>query len=141
MNKQQIAVKNYLMKAYRIDARINSKLEQIASLSELACKATTVMSDMPGSPNRNIHKTENVIVKIVDLQEEIKRDMEGLVDLKKQIVDSINTVQDPELRTLLELRYLSYHGWEQIATEMYYGIDNIFKLHRKALEQIEIPVQ
>lgn len=129
------------MKAYRIDARINSKLEQIASLNDLACKATSVMSDMPGNPNRNIHKTENVIVKIVDLQEEIKKYMEGLVDLKKEIVDCIKTVQDSELCTLLELRYLSYLGWEQIATEMNYGLDNIFKLHRKALEQIEIPVQ
>lgn len=141
MNKQQTAAKNYLMKAYRIDIRISNKLEQIALLNALATKATSVISDMPGSPNRNIHKTEDVIVKIVDLQEEVKADMEGLVDLKKQIMDSINQVEDPELRTLLELRYLSYLSWEQIAGEMYYGIDNIFKLHRKALDQIEVPVQ
>ena len=67
--------------------------------------------------------------------------MEGLVDLKKQILDSINKVEDPELRTLLELRYISYMSWENIASEMFYGIDNVFKLHRKALEQIEVPVQ
>ena len=36
MNKQQIAGKNYLMRAYRIDNRINSKLDQIAALNDLA---------------------------------------------------------------------------------------------------------
>ena len=141
MNKQQIAAKNYLMRAYRIDTRINSKLEQIQSLNDLATKATSVISDMPGNATRNVHKTEDVIVKIVDLQNEIKEAMEGLVDLKKQILDSINKVEDPELRTLLELRYISYMSWENIAAEMFYGIDNVFKLHRKALEQIEVPVQ
>ena len=49
MNKLQIAAKNYLMRAYRIDKRINSKLDQIASLNDLATRATSDISDMPGS--------------------------------------------------------------------------------------------
>ena len=40
MDKQQTAVKNFLMKAYYVDEHINSKLEQVASLNELAVKAT-----------------------------------------------------------------------------------------------------
>ena len=141
MNQHQTDAKNYLMKAYRIDTRINKKLEQLTSLNELACKATTVISDMPGSPNRNVHKTEDVIIKILDLQEEIKKEMEGLVDLKRQILDSISKVEDSQLRTLLELRYISYLTWEQIAEEMNFGIDNVFKLNRKALDRIDVPLQ
>ena len=41
MDKQQTAVKNFLMKAYYMDERINSKLEQVASLRALATKATS----------------------------------------------------------------------------------------------------
>ena len=47
MNKQQIAAKNYLMRAYRIDNRINSKLDQIVALNDLATRATSNISDMP----------------------------------------------------------------------------------------------
>ena len=43
--------KEYLSQALNIDRSINSKLEQVASLHELATKATTLMSDMPGSAN------------------------------------------------------------------------------------------
>lgn len=60
-----MTVKKYLSQAYKIDNDINSKLEQVASLRDLATKATSTMSDMPGSLNRNIHKMEDAIVKII----------------------------------------------------------------------------
>lgn len=139
MNRQQTAAKNYLMRAYRVDQRIENKLEQIALLNDLATKATVTYSDMPGSPNRNIHKMEDVIVKIIDIKTEIHADMLELVDLKKETMDCIKRVEDPELQLILELRYLSYMSWERIAEELGYGIDNVFKLHRKALDFIEVP--
>ena len=44
-----MTVKEYLSQAYRIDQRINSKLEQVASLRALATKATSTLSDTPPS--------------------------------------------------------------------------------------------
>ncbi len=139
MNRQQTAAKNYLMRAYRVDQRIENKLEQIQLLNDLAAKATATYSDMPGSPNRNVHKMEDVLVKIIDIKTEINADMLELVDLKKETMDCIKQVDDPELQLILELRYLNYVGWEQIAGDLGYGIDNVFRLHRKALDFIEVP--
>ena len=62
-----MTAKEYLSQAFRIDQRINSKLAQVASLNDLATKATSVFNDMPGRPNRNIHKMEDAILKIIDL--------------------------------------------------------------------------
>ena len=139
MNRQQTAAKNYLMRAYRVDQRIENKLEQIQLLNDLVAKATVTYSDMPGSPNRNVHKMEDVLVKIIDIKTEINADMLELVDLKKETMDCIKQVDDPELQRILELRYLNYVGWEQIAGDLGYGIDNVFRLHRKALDFIEVP--
>ena len=36
MNKQQTEIKEYLSQAFRIDQRIQSKMEQVASLNDLA---------------------------------------------------------------------------------------------------------
>ena len=58
--------KEYLGQAYRIDQRINSKIEQVSALNNMATKATSTISDMPGSATRNIHRMEDVIVKIID---------------------------------------------------------------------------
>jgi hypothetical protein len=83
------------------------------------------------------HRMEDVIVKMVDLESEINADLEDLIDLKTEIVATIKRVSSPELQTLLELRYLCFKTWEQIAVDMNYGIDNIFRIHRRALNCIE----
>ena len=139
MNKQQIATKNYLMRAYRIDQRIENKMEQIARLNDLATKATVTYSDMPRNPNHAGSRMEDAILSIIDLQTEINQDMLELVNIKREIMTSIKAVNDPELQLLLELRYLNYVSWEQIALQMNFSIDNIFKLHKKALDLVEVP--
>lgn len=98
----------YLEQAYRIDQRINCKIEQVSSLHSLVTKANSTLTDMPGSPNRNIHRMEDIIVKIVDLENEINQDIDMLVDLKSEIMQAIKKVDDLELQTLLEQRYLNF---------------------------------
>ena len=50
-----MTVKEYLGQAYRLDQRINSKLEQVASLNELATKCTSTLTGMPRNPNRGAY--------------------------------------------------------------------------------------
>ena len=134
-----MTAKEYLGQAYRLDQRINSKLEQVLSLRELTTKATATMSDMPGGGSRNVYKMQDIIGKIVDLESEINADIDKLVDLKREMVTVIKAVTDPELQTLLELRYLCFKTWEQIAVDMQYSTRNIYKLHDTAISAIKIP--
>lgn len=134
-----MTTKEYLGQAYRLDQRINSKLEQVMSLRDLATKATSTLSDVAPSGTRNVHRMEDIIVKIVDLENEINRDIDNLVDLKREMVSVIKAVTDPELQTLLELRYLCFKSWEQIAVEMEYSIQHIFRLHDKSIKEIVLP--
>ena len=129
--------KEYLGQDYRIDQRINSKIEQVSALNYMATKATSTISDMPGSASRNIHRMEDVIVKIIDLQNEINADIDELVDFKAEVMSVIKSIDNLEYQTLLELRYLCFKPWEQIAIELGYSINNVFKMHRKAIELLE----
>lgn len=131
--------RTYLEQAYRIDQRINSKIEQVASLHNLATKANSTLTDMPGSPNRNIHRMEDIIVKIVDLENEINQDIDMLVDLKTEIMQVIKKVDDLELQTLLEQRYLNFRTWEQIAVDMGYNVRHLYRMHDKALKVLQVP--
>lgn len=129
-----MTTKEFLSQAHRIDQRINSKLEQIISLRELATKATSTLSDMPVSGTKSQSRMADIVAKIVDLESEINADIERLVEIKKDIVSTIKKVQNPELQTLLELRYLCFRTWEQIALEMGYSIQNAYKLHDRAIK-------
>lgn len=129
-------VKTYLGQAYRIDKRINSKLEQVVSLRELATKATSTLNEANTGGSRNIHSMEKIIAKMMDLEAEINRDIDVLIELKKEIVYLIKKVENPEYQTLLELRYLCFKTWEQIAVEMGYSIQNAYKMHDRAIEAV-----
>lgn len=129
--------KEYLSQAYRIDQRINSKLEQIKNLRELATKATSTISETGVCDSGNKQRMESNVVKIVDLEREINEDIDMLIEVKKGIMAMIKKVENPEYQTLLELRYLCFKRWEQIAVEMGYGIDNIYKMHQKSLKYMK----
>lgn len=132
-------VKEYLGQAYRLDQRINSKLEQLESLNGLATKCTSTLTGMPKNPNRSTSMVADAVAKIVDLQIEINRDIDLLVDLKCDMVRIIKSVDNAEYQTLLELRYLCFKTWEQIAVDMNYCIDNVYRIHRKAIHAVILP--
>lgn len=135
MTEQQKKAKDYLSQAYRIDTRINSKIEQVNSLHSLATKATSTLSDIPPSGTRNVHRMEDIIAKIISLESEINADIDELVDLKRNITKLIKKIDNTEYQTLLELRYLTFKKWEEIAVEMSRSIRSTYDLHDEALEQ------
>lgn len=138
MNKQQQEAKDYLMGAKYIDVSIRSKLEQIESLKNLATKATSTLSDMPGSPNLNIYKLEDVIVRLIDLQNEISEDIKELIAVKQNINRSISQIEDRHERIVLEERYLRNSKWEDIADACDCSMRQIFRIHDGALKKVEI---
>lgn len=131
-----MTIKEYLSQAYRIAQRINSKLEQIKNLRELATKATSTISETGVCDSGNKQRMESIIVKIVDLEREINCDIDILVDLKKDIMAIIKKVKNPEYQTLLELRYLCFKKWEQIAIDMGYTRRHLERMHINALKLV-----
>ncbi len=134
-----MTAKEYLSQAYRLDRRINSKLEQVASLNELATICTSTLTGMPRNPNRATSTMADAVAKIIDLQAEINRDIDRLVDLKRDMVRAIKSINNTEYQTLLELRYLCFKTWEQIAVDMGYNVRHVYRLHDEAVESLTIP--
>ena len=134
-----MTARDYLSQAYRLDQRINSKLEQVESLNELATKVSSTLTGMPKNPNRASSTMADTVTKIIALQAEINNDIDRLVDLKREMVAVIKAVANTERQTLLELRYLCFKTWEQIAVEMNYTVRNVHLLHKEALKAVVVP--
>ena len=133
-----MTVKEYLSQAKFLDQRINSKIQQVAALNDLATKATSTLTGMPRNPNHATSTMEEAIAKIIDLQAEINSDIDTLVDQKRDLSATIKAVGNTEYQTVLEKRYLCFETWEQIAVSMNYEIRYLYKLHGKALECVKI---
>lgn len=129
---------DFLSQAYRLDLRIDSKLEQLNFLNELAEKCTATISAMPRKPNQHISSMADTVARIVDLQKEIDGDIQQLIDIKRQIVASIKAVDNQEFQTLLELRFLCGYTWEEIAIKMGFSIQHTYRIRDRALKQIVV---
>lgn len=129
--------REYLSGAYLLDQRINAKLEQVTALRTLAAKATTDCSRERVQSSKNNGALESVVIKIIELEQDIDRDIDRLVDFKRSLSKIFAEVQQPELHLLLELRYLNYKTWEQIAEAMNYTWRNVMYMHKKALAMVE----
>lgn len=129
--------KEYLSRALWLDQRIKSKLEQLDTLRALAMKVGANLTEekVSGGNNTKSHM-ENTIAKIVDLEKEINEDIDRLVGIKAEIMETISRVDDPINQIILEMRYVNGKGWDEISRVLNYKDRSIFKIHSRALKEI-----
>ena len=132
-----MTAKEYLSQARYLDERINAKIKQVEALNTLATSATSVLTGMPHSPNKATSKMANIVDKIVDLQAEINRDIDALVDLKGEMRSKLEMVPAEDYKAILEMRYLCFMSWEQIASNLGLSVPYTYKLHDRALKGFE----
>jgi DNA-directed RNA polymerase specialized sigma24 family protein len=133
-------VKEYLHQAYRLDHRINSDIEEMARLREMA---TSVSSPVFGDKVQTSHSGEAPFVryveKIMALEEQINAEIDTLVDLKEQIRGVIDKVPDTDERMVLRYRYVHNYTWEQIGDELNADKSTVRRWHGNALLHAEMP--
>ena len=136
-----MTAKEYLEQAQTLDRQIDSKIMVLDRLRALATRTTSVLSGSVVSRSRNEHSMEDAIAKIVDMEQEINGDIDRLVEIKEKITQMIRRIPDPDCQTVLELRYLCYKSWEEIANMMNRTKSNLYKIHTKALEMAEVQIK
>ena len=127
----------YLGQAYRLDQRINSKLQQVESLRSLTRKVTASYDGETVFHTRNVTSLEDTIFRLMEAEEELNRQIDELVVLKMDISRTINRVRNESLRLILEKRYLCFLQWDQIAAEMHYSRRWVLKRHARAVEVVD----
>ncbi len=134
-----MTAKEFLNRGYHLEQRITAKIAQLNALRDLTQKCTAVISGMPGSKNASASRLEETVAKIVDCENDLTAIIDELVDTRKEIADSIDTVKSVDQRLVLEMRYLGYKSWEEIASAMFCTVRTVYRLHGKALRNIKIP--
>ena len=129
----------YLKRYVWLDRRINTRINEIEKWRSRIGKITATLSDMPGGGG-SIYKNGDIAIidKIVDISRQIDQDIDELIIIKEEIESFIGALNNETLKTLMEYRYIDGQSFEWIAAEMYYSWRWIHKLHKRALEEIQI---
>ena len=79
----------------------------------------------------------DAVCKALDLEAEIRSDEIRLQEKKVFLLEIIGTIDICDCQTVLIKRYFEHLTWEEIASRMFYSIRWIYKLHGRALEEID----
>lgn len=126
----------YLSRYRRLNERIDRLLEEQSRWREMALKITPVLSQTPGGGNGS--PIERPMDKVLEIDEEINREIDELQTVRQEIRAALNQLEDENLKLLMEYRYIDGLTWEQIAVKMDISWRWSIKLHGKALGKIKI---
>jgi len=130
------AAKEYLSRAAGLDRLIGSKLEQLSSLRSMTQKVTASYEAETVCRSRNTSALQDAILRMLEAEEAIGREVENMLAVKTQIGNTITMVQNADYRLILEKRYLSFRSWDEIASDMNYSLRWLHVMHGRALEAV-----
>ena len=133
-----MTAKEYLQQAYRIDRKIRLDTEELAA-ARSALYGKTARYDSDGSkPVPCGNGTESAVLRVMELEERLTKEIDELTAKLREIELAVNAVPDEVQREVLTRRYLLYQKWEDIAEEMNYSVQHIFRLHGAALKNMRV---
>lgn len=131
-----MTVKEFLRSVREQDSLLRAYEQE---LEDLRRRAYNISSPKFGDKIQSNHlATLDEIVDKLDSQiEKVNAAWDELIDRRDMAKSLINTVEDESIRCVLYRYYILIQTWEQIAVEMNYTIRWVYKLHGKALQDLE----
>lgn len=120
--EKKVLLENYLTLDAEIDALINEKQKWYKRALKLKEDSQSVFA----------------LNKVISLEKEIDRKIDNLVDLRGAIYNSIEKLDDFMLKKILYLKYISGKTFEEIGEEVGYCTRQISRLHKKAIDMLNI---
>ena len=78
-----------------------------------------------------------MIKKVMSLEAEIEKSIDLIVDMRKNIVEAIEMIEDFNCQQVLYMKYIKGLTFSQIGDELLYCERQVSRLHKAAIEKIE----
>lgn len=131
------SAKAFFQQLWDIEKQVMVKAEQIERLKSLATKVTAAMSEANSKPSGVSRSTEDTMVKIIDLQNELNAEVNRLLDLKCEAYAIIRLIPNEKQRRSLEYRYLNCNTMEKVGEKLGCSTKWARKIINEALSEAE----
>lgn len=128
-------VKSYLNQAYYIDRRIDVLQNELSMLeSKLEKCSPSYTTTRCGSPQPSFEYTLDRVIKY---RETLNREINNLVDHKRDIKQAIEKLDNDKEKLILYKRYINFQTFESIAEDLKLDPRQIYRIHKKTLEKLQ----
>nr|DAU78537.1 MAG TPA: Protein of unknown function (DUF1492) [Caudoviricetes sp.] len=132
-----MTAKEYLNQLMSIEKLIQLKTTERERLMALATKVTSALNDCKVETSPDNTKTQNIIIKMAELREEIEEQASRYTSLYRKIEEEIDDIEDDRYKILLIMRYMKGASFSDIADKLGYEKRWTLVLHKRALQDFE----
>lgn len=128
----------YLEEVELLDARIKNKLIEQVQWKEIALSISANMEgERVKSSTTTKSKMADAVAKCVDMEREIDSLIDNLIDLKKDVISTIEKLDSATEYKLLHLRYIQFVPLKDIADMWGWEYTNVTTTHGRAITSVQ----
>jgi DNA-directed RNA polymerase specialized sigma subunit len=121
---------------YRIIVEeIKSIILQREELLTTRNRITASLNGMPGGGS-DPHKIDTWIHRLIALDDQLDAEMDKLMEGNEQVRGLINRLPRSRGKNALLFHYINGQTWEQVAKEMHYSPQHIYRLRAEAIKKL-----
>ena len=131
-------VRKFLRQVETLDVRISNKLIEQKQWRDIALGITANMEGERVQSSSSQNKMADAITKCVDMEAEINRLVDILIETKKEVIETIERLDSATEYNVLHMRYIQFQDLQDIADK--YGKDYSWATttHGRALKHLQV---
>ena len=135
-NKSEAQI--FLEQPEKLDIQIRNKLIEKQQWHDIALGITANMDGECVQSTGSKNKMADAINKCVDMEAEIDRLIDKLIDAKKEVIQTIEKLDSPTEYNILHMRYIQYLSLQEIADHYNRDYGWVTTTHGRALKNVKI---
>ena len=129
--------KDYLQQVEKLDVRIQNKLIECQQWRDMAFGITASIGGERVQSSGSQQKMADAVIKCVDMEEEINSLVDSLIDVKKEVISTIEKLNSPTEYDILHKRYIQFMTLQEIADRYGREYTTITTAHGRALKNVQ----
>lgn len=137
MVREKSKAQKYLEKVEKLDAIITNKLIEQRQWKEVALGITANMGGERVQSSGSQSKMADALNKCIDMEAEIDRAVDNLIDTKREVIATIEALDSPSEYRLLHARYIQHIELKEIAEMWGKEYTTITTMHGRAIANVQ----
>ena len=129
--------KSFLQQVEMLDARIKNKLIEQKQWEDIALGITANIGNERVQSSGSQQKMADAVIKCVDMETEIDKLLDELIDTKKKVIETIESLYSPTEYKILHLRYIQGISLTEIADTLNREYTWVTTTHGRALKNVQ----
>ena len=128
--------KDYLRQLQKLDRLIENKLAELQQWKAMATCTTQQLTADKVQTSGNPQKMADAVCKIIEIEAEIDRYVDSLVDTKREVINTLERLNPTEY-DLLHKVYVQYFTFDEVAEKKGKSYSWVTTVHGRALKNIQ----